>query len=577
MGVGLWPETEPTLVPDEVFEERDTVTAHTEYQTDPVSWAVDKLGIARESIEWSLNPGYDTHAWDGDVDPLAAMFNGLRDWQDVAVESGTGIGKSYGAAILILWFLACWEDAQVYTFALTEDQLTKYIWKNVTELWPAFSRHFPAAKYTELSIRMRGGIDETWQASGRPVQIRAGEAVASRAQGMHGEDMLLVYEEAAAMAWAIVEAGRNTCTRPHNLRLFIGNPNNRLDSLHRASQQPGVKAVRASALDHPNVVSGNPDTVLGTISRQKLDLRLEEYGEDSPVYQSRVRGVSPEQASDALIRHEWLVAADLRYRMLAAAGQVPKQITGKGVDVANSEHGDRSCIVDFASHVVVRVEADRCPDANVLGRRVKMEMEAAGLPPLRVGVDATGVGAGTVNELRRLGATVQALHNGGAPMPGIERGEDGKPFEWAVDVNKFRNFRDQSYWQLREDLRHGVIDMSRDDGLWEELLAPTFVDDPKTIIEPKDEIRQRLGRSPDKADALVMANWVRKRILPKPSSAPAGKHPHRAYPITVKDGKLVPVKRPPTTVAELADWAESRARRQHSNPERRRPTRRSYD
>lgn len=497
--------------------------AHTEYQTDPIGWAVDKLGIPEHTIRWALNAGYETHDWDGDVDPLARAFEAIRDWQDVAIESATGTGKSFGAAVLILWFLACFENAQVFTFALNADQLKLYIWKNVTELWPRFVSWFPTAELTSLCIRMRGGIDETWSAHGRPVEIRAGETVASRAQGMHAEHMLLVYEEAAAMEWAIIEAGRNTCTGPHNLRLFIGNPNHQLDSLHRVAQQPGVTAIRVSALDHPNVVTGNANLIPGACSRSSNDKRLADYGAEDPVYLSRVRGVSPEQASNSLIRLEWLKRAASRWKAKHAAGTLPTQVSGKGVDVANSEHGDSAAICDFAENAVVSLTAFPCPDSNKLGARVVSDAQRQGLPGARVGVDAIGVGAGTVNEARRLGFYVQPLYAGGKPMQMAEKAPDGKLVEWSPDVNQFENLRGQMYWQMREDFRTDQIDAPEDQDWWAELVAHTFEDQGKvTKIAPKDDVKKALGRSPDKADASVMANWVRARAVKAPK--PVEKH-----------------------------------------------------
>lgn len=563
MGSGLWPETEESLAPASLFVRNVAIRAHVEYQRDPVRWAVDKLGIPEHALRWHLCPGYARHTWDGSVDPLASAFEAISDWNDVAIESATGVGKSFGAAILILWFLASWENAQVWTFALTADQLKDYIWRNITELWPRFSAHFPTAELSTLTLRMRGGIDGTWAAQGKGVQLRAGETVASRAQGMHNENMLLVYEEAAAMEWAIIEAGRQTCTRPHNLRLFIGNPTSQTDTLHRVSKQHGVVALRASALDHPNVVGGDPDLIPGTISQVKIDARLADCdgNAEDPLYLSRVRGVSPEQASNALIRLEWLKSSADRWRVrkaetarLQAGGMVEHDasvgvlaafetrsangpvvsygkvatkhilpigstVTGKGVDAANSEHGDRAAICDFSGNAVVRLVAFQCPDSNALGRQVKLEMEASSLDANRVGVDATGVGAGCVNELRRLRAPVVAIYFGSPATMMSEKLPDGRKHEWAPDVNLFASaggLRSQMYWQLREDLRHGVIDIPEDIELWEELTAPTFVDYPKTVVEPKDEIKPRLGRSPDKAEALVIANWVRARAFVAP-------------------------------------------------------------
>lgn len=524
MGVALWPEQKPdTLVPDEVFDVvAGAITPHVAYQTDPIGWASDKMGIPEHTLRWSLNQGYANHQWDGDVDPLAQLFDAVAQWHDVGLESGTGTGKSFGVAVLILWFEACFENALAFTFAPKEDQLRLYIWKNIGELWPRFQRLFPTATLTDLCIRMRGGIDNSWAAHGYAVGIKADETVATKAAGMHAQDMLLVYEEMPGIPAQVVEAGKNTCTAPHNLRVGIGNPNHQLDTLHRFCQESGVVPLRVSALDHPNVVTGNANLIPGAVAQKSIDKRRADYGEQSPVFQSRVRGVSPEQASDSLIRLEWLKAAAKRYELRKLAGTVPTRVTGKGVDVSNSEHGDGAAIVDFADNVFIRVECFPCPDCNALGRQVAKEMDAkswasdedTSLSALRVAVDATGVGAGTVNELRRLGKIVRAIHFGQKPMRMVEKAPDGKAVEWSPDVNMFENWRAQAYWQAREDLRLGVVDGPENMELWQELIAPTFDDTSKVVkLEPKDDIKARLGRSPDRADAWVLANWVRARAV----------------------------------------------------------------
>lgn len=534
---------------------------HVEYQKDPIAWAVEKLGVREETIRWSLNPGYKGHVWSGTPEPLVAMFEALADWKDTGVESATTTGKSYGGAILVLWFLACWEGAQVYTFAPVERQLKLYIWRHIGEFWPRFHQHFPMATLSDLTLRMRGGLDETWAAHGQAVGIKLGEQVATGASGMHAEHMLLIYEEGQGQPPAVMDAGENAATAPHNLRLAIGNPNHQLDPLHKFCISPGVAHIRVSALDHPNVVSANPNLIPGAVSQGSINKRKLKYGETSPVYQSRVLGVSPEQASDALIRLDWLKRSAERFAARKVLGTLGKRLTGKGVDVANSEHGDRASICDFFGNACPTFPAFQCPDANALGRRIKLEMDAGELENKRCGIDATGVGSGTVNELRRLGRSVQGLHFGSPAMKMVEKAPDGQAVEWSSDVNLFASsggLRSQMYWQAREDLRTDAIDVEEDQELWEELTAPTFVDEPKTIVEPKAEIRERLGRSPDKADAFVLANWVRVRAV-KPEKTHPSKQPHRAWPLEVKDGKLVKPRQAPKNVEELAAWAEERS------------------
>lgn len=75
----------------------------------------------------------------------------------------------------------------------------------------------------------------------------------------------------------------------------------------------------------------------------------------------------------------------------------------------------------------------------------------------------------------------------------------------------FVNKRAEAYWRFREELnpdRHGgsVIALPPDPELRADLAAPTWSLRPNGILlESKEDLRKRLGRSPGKGDAVVMA------------------------------------------------------------------------
>jgi hypothetical protein len=75
------------------------------------------------------------------------------------------------------------------------------------------------------------------------------------------------------------------------------------------------------------------------------------------------------------------------------------------------------------------------------------------------------------------------------------------------------NVRAASYWKLREclDPVHGEnLALPRDSELLADLCAPRYRLTASGIqLEAKEDIVQRLGRSPDAADAVVLANWWR--------------------------------------------------------------------
>ena len=339
---------------------------HTIYQQDPVGWMRDVLGIPEHTIRWSLNAGYEKHRWDGTPDPLVKMLESLADWKDVGVESGTGTGKSFTAAAgAVLWFLACWQGSRVFTFAPKEDQLRLFIWSEIAKVWAKFQAHFPDAELSDLRIRMDG--TDNWGAWGYAVGVRADEEVATKAAGMHAEHMLIVYEEMPGIPKPVIAAGENTCTAPHNLRLGLGNPDNQLDALHEHCTAPGVVHVIASALDHPNVVTGDASIVPGAVSTVSIERRKAQYGEASPLYNSRVRGISPTEATDSLIRLEWLERAVKNYESWKDNPKIAFGPPAKGVDVANSENGDEAAIADYGGPILESVRSFPCPDANVLG------------------------------------------------------------------------------------------------------------------------------------------------------------------------------------------------------------------
>ena len=82
---------------------------------------------------------------------------------------------------------------------------------------------------------------------------------------------------------------------------------------------------------------------------------------------------------------------------------------------------------------------------------------------------------------------------------------------------RFTNKRTEAYWRLREALDPdqpggSPISLPQDQKLAGQLCAVRFTMTPNGIAaERKDEVVKRLGRSPDKADAVVMA-WYRGSV-----------------------------------------------------------------
>lgn len=126
-------------------------------------------------------------------------------------------------------------------------------------------------------------------------------------------------------------------------------------------------------------------------------------------------------------------------------------------------------------------------------------MEVAGLVKQRLDagidvafIDVIGVGAGVVDRLREMGY--------GDRIIAVNAGDS------ALDDTKYANKRAEMYGVMREWLKEQPACMPDDDAMQADLCAAryTYTSKSQYKLESKDELKKRLGRSPDRADALAM-------------------------------------------------------------------------
>ena len=469
------------------------------YQKNPIQWMSDRLGIRKETIVWSLFPGYENHQWDGTPDPLEKIMTALVNNKWVGVESATGPGKTFIGAAIVLWFLDVYKNSLVVTTAPKQDQLSLHIWKEIGKMHPKFAK----GDLTTLKLRMNPGKDD-WIAVGFVAGVKADEDSATKAQGFHAEHMLIIIEETPGVPLPIITAFQNTSTAPHNLILAFGNPDHQLDNLHTFCLQDNVEHIRISAYDHPNVVLNDATIVPGASSLAGIRRIEDRYGKNHPFTLSRTRGISPTQPVDALIKIDWCLAAVERYKQFLDENgdinieKIPGE-RGLGVDVANSEAGDKAAFCHGKGNIAFRVEDFQCPDSNQLGHKIKILINQEKINIKYLGIDGVGVGAGTINTLKEYGIRDKSINLQGSAKP-----------EKTNKEENFNNLRSQMWWQAREDLRNGVVGMPNDSGLIADLTVPKFeVRNGKIVVESKEELKKRLGHSPNKGDAFVYWNWRR--------------------------------------------------------------------
>ena len=131
--------------------------------------------------------------------------------------------------------------------------------------------------------------------------------------------------------------------------------------------------------------------------------------------------------------------------------------------------------------------------ADIAGSGIRF-VENHNVPWEQVYVDEIGVGAGVVDRLEEQGREACGINFGSA----------------AHEPERYANLRAESYWKLRDALRpdgeRPLQIPARYGRLCSELTSMEWspTSKGKILMEPKEKIKQRIGRSPDYADALAL-------------------------------------------------------------------------
>lgn len=194
----------------------------------------------------------------------------------------------------------------------------------------------------------------------------------------------------------------------------------------------------------------------------------------------------------------WIQAAQARW---VENGGDYEPITGGGFDIAYGG-SDRTVYVERRGSWFARpcvwsgAQTDSGEKAAAL---VKQKMGNSTAP---LNVDVIGYGAAAFEFCQKQELNANAVNFGAS----------GTGYSDKRQVLSFLNIRAYAYWQLRDaldpDVGGGLIALPPDPDLLAELTAARYeLVGGKLKLEPKEDIAERLGRSPDLADAVVLANF----------------------------------------------------------------------
>jgi phage terminase large subunit len=401
----------------------------------------------------------------------------------LAMKACKGPGKTALMAWIAWYFLATRREPKIAATSITADNLADNLWSEMAK-WrqrsPYLVQHF---EWTKSRIFAKA-CPETWWMSARSWnrstdQSEQGNTLA----GLHADYILFLLDESGGIPDAVMaaaEAALSSCREGHIVQ--AGNPTHLEGPLHRA-------CTSERGLWHLTEITADPDDPQRSSRVTKLWARqqIEKYGRDNPWVLVNVFGRFPPSSLNALIGPEECRAATRRCYGESDIRRAPRVL---GVDVAR--YGDD------ASVIFPRQGLQAYPP---LKYRNLDGVEGAGAVSLKwkewdanaVFIDDTGGwGASWIDQLRRTGRE---------PTP--------VGFAGAATAERYANKRTEMYFRAIEWIKSGgALPPETTQGVPELIAALSqttygFRGD-RLLLEPKDQVKQRLGYSPDDADAFAL-------------------------------------------------------------------------
>ena len=446
-----------------------------------------------------------------------------------SVASGTARGKDFVAACAAVSFLYLtprWntkkeliENTKVALTAPTDRQVRNIMMPEVTRLYNRAKQRgiqLPG-RLTQSDIRTEFS---EWFLTG----FKADEHNHEAWSGFHAVHTMFIVTEASGIGDDTFSAIEGNLQGDSRI-LIVFNPNTPVGYAARSQRSDRWARYRLNSLTAPNVVEKrlvfpgqvNYEWVLDKVEQWctpiSPDERTEEFDDfefegkwyrPEDLFRKKVLGKFPKVGDDVLIPQQWIEAAQERW--IAAQGKEPvnDDIRFLGVDVAGMGRDSTVYCERKGRWVAPLTSRNSGGTADHMAVTGEIHVRRSFHPRMVASIDTIGEGAGVYSRLLEIDDRRFIIS--------CKYSEGAKQFERDLsDITgqyRFVNMRAYLFWCVRDWLnpknQTGAM-LPPDQQLMEEAteIRWSFRSDGRIIIEPKDDIKKRLGRSPDKFDALA--------------------------------------------------------------------------
>lgn len=463
---------------------RDVISLLAAYQMSPESYVRQELGV-----RW----------WSKQSEVARALIKHKR----VMVKASHSVGKTHLAGGLVNWAFDCFYPAITLTTAPTSAQVTDLLWKEVRLQRGNRPGLLPKAP------RMERGV----------AHFAAGFTArdANSFQGRHEERVGIIFDEATGVDGQFWDGAEGMLTGPDCWWLSILNPTDTASRAYEEELTGAWHVITISALEHPNIaaeLAGEPPpfpaavrlswvnervkrwcTPVNPNDRKSTDLEWPPQSgiwyRPGPLMESRALGRWPSQGGQSVWSEALWIATLI-------AQPLPEKRLEIGCDVARFGDDFTSIIARRGACALHHETHNGWSTSETAGqlKRLAKELAAPGEDPCQVPlkVDDDGVGGGVTDQLD--GYFV-------VPTSGASQ---------AFEPEDYPNRRSELWFAVAKRAEEGRLDLSRlseesQSLLRRQLMAPKWKVDAqgRRAVEPKDDTKKRVRRSPDDADSLNLA------------------------------------------------------------------------
>ena len=417
-------------------------------------------------------------------------FSLVRDHDRISIRAARGVGKTTWLAWCAYWRNLCFFPARNIFTSPRKEQLSAAAWNEMGK-WHRAMRPDIQDMFRVLSDKVvMNGVPSNLSIA---TTVGAGSSDYAGLLGIHDAALMWVVDEANGVRDSVFNSALGSLTTRGGKVLLTGNPVASSGFFFRTHTNRKMKdrwrTLHVSAFDVKHMSYFDP----GWIEEMR-----DTWDERSPEWSAYVLGEFPEENAGAVIPAALIIDAAQR-KVTQKNGYFPVW----GYDPAYGG-GDRCALVKRRGNIVTDIQSWRFASTDTILSRDKIVDQYYACDeddrPATIVVDTTVGGVEVANDLRRLGL----------PITGI--GASEKPIRAELYVNWRAEMwhRGRAWFETRE------CSIPDNDEFVEELAAAgrkmTSTNNQsstaKMLVESKDDIRDRIGRSTDLADAFLLTLCV---------------------------------------------------------------------